>query len=438
MNSNTEPLDRLNYFNGQRLEAGDFRLEQDYHIRVRRLVNSALFAYGIASGLEVTVKPDDPHRVVVNPGVALDPFGQEIVVLEATEVLVTGLPSLVEGVALGNYLTIRYTEETVDRFQDGCKLVESGGQRLAWGGPTRLRAGAALEWQNTWPAEESGMIVLVQAELDETCAVRALRSEVRKYVGAIQPTRSLTYAFEGEKDIDSENPKQIYFHIRGGVPRAVTLYLRGAKFSNLYYTELGRHSHSLEVALPAHTGVAAHEHTLGELETGSTGSHDHIIEGKVSDEQNVDSFELSTGNTTLELTADMIDVFSNGDHFHTIAAGESTGPATGMPALDHNFSSATVGETGLGPSARTSPETRHTYPADLEVKIDGVSYTTEILSRLGWTELGDGSAGHDLVTSGTGEINVDLLGVDLFEGEHVIELSVPSGGGRVLYNLYVE
>jgi hypothetical protein len=26
---NTDPLDRMNYFNGQRLEADDFRLEQD-------------------------------------------------------------------------------------------------------------------------------------------------------------------------------------------------------------------------------------------------------------------------------------------------------------------------------------------------------------------------------------------------------------------------
>jgi hypothetical protein len=36
---NEKPLERLNYFNGQRLQAGDFKLEQDYHMRVRRWLN---------------------------------------------------------------------------------------------------------------------------------------------------------------------------------------------------------------------------------------------------------------------------------------------------------------------------------------------------------------------------------------------------------------
>ena len=34
-----KPLDRLNYYNGQRLEAKDLRLEQEYMIRTRRWIN---------------------------------------------------------------------------------------------------------------------------------------------------------------------------------------------------------------------------------------------------------------------------------------------------------------------------------------------------------------------------------------------------------------
>ena len=37
-------LDRLNYFNGQRLEATDFRAEQAYHMAVRRALNRAPFS----------------------------------------------------------------------------------------------------------------------------------------------------------------------------------------------------------------------------------------------------------------------------------------------------------------------------------------------------------------------------------------------------------
>jgi hypothetical protein len=442
MISNTEPLDRMNYFNGQRLEARDFRLDQDYHMRVRRLLNSSLYTYGIASGLEVTVKAGDAHRVVVSPGLALDPEGREIVVLEDTELLVTGLPSPVEGVAVGNYLTIRYTEAPVDRFQDGCQVAgpAGGGQRLAWGGPTRLRAGALLEWTNTWPAADSGQIVLVQAELDETCAVRALHTGVRKYVGTSQNARTLTYALEGEKDIDSSNPKQLYFHIRGGQPEAVTLYLRGAKFSSLYYTELGKHTHDLDISLPAHAGVAGHTHTiLDELETSPEPGHSHVIRANTSDEPNREGLELSESPVRMNLNeqVDLV-VELDGDHFHTINPGGATGPAVNMPALDHSFTATEAGETGVGPSARTSPETSYRFPDNLEVFVDGISYTAEILNRLGWTSLGDGGPNHDFVTAGTGAIQIDLLGVDLSEGEHLIELRLATGGGRVLYNLYVE
>jgi len=35
-------LERLNYYNGQRLEASDLKVEQEYHIRVRRWLNKSL------------------------------------------------------------------------------------------------------------------------------------------------------------------------------------------------------------------------------------------------------------------------------------------------------------------------------------------------------------------------------------------------------------
>src|ERR1044071_5344931 len=95
------PMERLNYFNGQRLEASDFKLEQSYHMRVRRWLNKSLYTWGIAKGLEVEVKPGDSHRVIVSPGLALDAQGREIILLEEAEVQVVGSPSAVEGIVYG-------------------------------------------------------------------------------------------------------------------------------------------------------------------------------------------------------------------------------------------------------------------------------------------------------------------------------------------------
>src|SRR6266513_2034651 len=71
------PLDRLNYYNGQRLEAGDLKLEQEYHIRVRRWINKSLCTPGIASGLDIR-EQKGTRFVIVSPGLALDAEGREI------------------------------------------------------------------------------------------------------------------------------------------------------------------------------------------------------------------------------------------------------------------------------------------------------------------------------------------------------------------------
>ena len=47
-------LERLYYANGQRLAATELRLEQRYHIDVRRLLTRGLFTAGVVQGLEVT------------------------------------------------------------------------------------------------------------------------------------------------------------------------------------------------------------------------------------------------------------------------------------------------------------------------------------------------------------------------------------------------
>ena len=47
---NPKEIKRLNYFTGQFLEATDFKDEQEYHIRMRRLGNCMLYSAGILDG----------------------------------------------------------------------------------------------------------------------------------------------------------------------------------------------------------------------------------------------------------------------------------------------------------------------------------------------------------------------------------------------------
>jgi hypothetical protein len=75
--SDPKPFDRLRFFNGRVLTAGDFTLEQNYFRDKQKLHNQALHGFGIVSGLGVTV---ESGKVVISAGLALDCKGNELVV----------------------------------------------------------------------------------------------------------------------------------------------------------------------------------------------------------------------------------------------------------------------------------------------------------------------------------------------------------------------
>jgi hypothetical protein len=282
-------------------------------------------------------------------------------------------------------------------------------------------------------------------ELDETCAVRDIRTGVRRYVSQSQPPRALAYALEGEKDIDRDNPKQLYFHIRGGRPDAVTLYLRGAQFSSLYYTEMGNHTHALSVTSGNAGSAGDHSHTLsaGTLNTNTTGDHRHELWSYTDDAQEggmeIGNSDLTdqrlTGPGGVKGGRGNLEVKLAGDHSHTVdTSGISVNPGGSQSSHSHSVSGST-GASGANTAVRAG--NANTYLLDLQVWLDGTEYTNEVKTRLGWSQLGDGTQAHSLQT-GTGPISLDTLGADLNEGEHLIELRVASGGGRIIYNLYVE
>lgn len=98
-------LQRVNYMAGMLLGVGDFRTEQDYTRNRLNRRNRWLYGAGILSGLEVTVE----HRpagslVVVAPGLAFDPTGNEIFVDQAVALT---LPAH----GTGLLVVLHYTEQ---------------------------------------------------------------------------------------------------------------------------------------------------------------------------------------------------------------------------------------------------------------------------------------------------------------------------------------
>jgi hypothetical protein len=442
--STTAPIERLNYFNGQRLEAADFRIEQDFHMRVRRLLTQSLFTPGIAAGLAVEEGlPKPSHTVQVLPGVALDSLGREIILVEPREVPVAGKPTEATDPVTGNYLIIEYAEVATAFAGDGCAVqlgvTFKATEDLAWGAPSRIRAEPHIYIQHQWPKLEDNKIVLAQLALNKDCSVREIRTFVRKYVAAAKEAKARAFTLEGEKDLDPANSKELYFQIGAEVPNTAVLILRGERFSTLFYTELGGHTHSVTVDVAEVTQDFAHTHTLKDSETDNPGDHGHAL-NMDSDNDGVDNDSTSTQS--------MKPIQPGGNHTHKLTKLELE-KALGQLKHKHpaTGSASQAGVSDL--AARTGLTLK--YVNDLKIAFDGADITSLVLTQLNdrdglnaWTKLGDGSAAHKLClksasegVAGTGEIDLLRLGIDLHPGDHRFTFTVASGGGRIQYNLLV-
>lgn len=467
-NPSNPALERLNYFNGQRLAAPDLRAEQGHHVGMRRVLNRSLYSAGIVVGLEVEPAPEDKtdptwkHKVLVRHGLAFDYQGREIFLPEDVLVLVMGAPSKSPGVVFGNLLTVSYRENRRHPTQDRCAVVTpykpcSGD--MPWGAPTRIVADWVFEFLDSWPADESGKVVLGQVELNSKCEVVRVLPGVRRYAVPVKPQKMRALSLEGEKNIafGTGNSKLLHFHVEEGFPEYATLYLRGRLFSPVHYTEMGRHSHGIDI-LSAEAGfVAAHQHNLdlSTLKLQDAGEHRHELWSAVDDGES-GSFDIGddddpnqhrlTGAGGVLGGRAIAEITAAGSHTHTVDATTVAATAAGgqVPAHKHQVT-GTSAQTGIMPMARAGNAL--TYVRDLQVYLDTVPITAQILTLLEarqpgkWAALGDGTSAHALVAQaeGTGEIDLLKLGVELGLGSHVLEFRVetPNTGGALQYNLYI-
>jgi len=477
-------LDRLNYYNGKRLLASDLKLEQEYHIRVRRWLNKSLYSAGIARGLEVREVPGAP-AVMVSPGLALDADGREIILLGELRVEVMGWASASPcggPPGDGSYLTIQYDEEVIAEEDDGCCGPPSAsaprGVQVAWGGPARVRAEPVLRWTDVLPADGSGEVVLAQVSLMPGCgSVQSVDAGVRRYIGAASAAKVRQYALEGVRDLnahpaDADMHQRIYFHIRGRQATSVTLYLRGDKLPSLYYTEVGQHAHSINAEV--HPADGQHRHNIGAAATTPAPMHSHkvgpdfvpssnpfdaavaVIGGiasalgakqpldhklVISQRFRVPNFGDFPGTQANDNSVGPLFVENGGNHSHTLVANQFTIANDLSSAHTHAVSSNASPAGVTDPTAASTKEYSArsgaplTFVADLEVWIDGANHTDHIKQQIqaaipteqgAWARIGDGTKTHPLVSAGTRGIKLDFLpGLFFAEGEHWIELRLP-------------
>lgn len=107
----SEYLERIQFFNGERLFASDLQSLESFNREMRWLHNQSLHQAGVGSGFQVVGNTGD-RQVSVSPGYALDSCGREIVL---TEMQVLPIPPVADNGSGGPAfydLTVSYPDDS--------------------------------------------------------------------------------------------------------------------------------------------------------------------------------------------------------------------------------------------------------------------------------------------------------------------------------------
>src|SRR6476659_8354474 len=106
----TRFIERLQFFNGQRLFASDLQGIEAFNREMRWLHNKSLHQPGIGNGFAVAGKKDD-REVQIGPGYAIDALGREIVLTQTQVEPVPPVAGEEDGTAALFDLTVSYPDD---------------------------------------------------------------------------------------------------------------------------------------------------------------------------------------------------------------------------------------------------------------------------------------------------------------------------------------
>jgi hypothetical protein len=129
--ANLTDIERLNYYEGEFLGATDFQAEQEYHRDMRRRHNLGQHTWGIVTGLDLAQAPNGGTSptgatevdVYLQPGMAVDGFGREMVVLSQTQITPTMLAAFYSSSPIAPqwiYVWISYQQSLLQPTSDSC------------------------------------------------------------------------------------------------------------------------------------------------------------------------------------------------------------------------------------------------------------------------------------------------------------------------------
>ncbi len=105
------PFERNRYYAGKMLTSADFQAEQSYFNNKERFLNTLMYGSGIVCGMSVFSLDD--MSILVESGVAIDPFGREIVLDSSVVKKLSALEGYDDIETEEVYLGIKYNEEMV-------------------------------------------------------------------------------------------------------------------------------------------------------------------------------------------------------------------------------------------------------------------------------------------------------------------------------------
>jgi hypothetical protein len=168
--SNIPNLERIVFFNGQRLRAGDLAALQRSTRELRWLHNRGLHSWGIGIGFEVKGERGD-SVVIVTPGYGLDCLGREILLAEETEKPVPAVAEKTEYYLLASYQSDQ-DQKVAERRPGVCRP----------GNTVRLTEEPRLDWvlQKDLPPEGEAL-ALAHATIENCRLSLPLDLSVRRF-----------------------------------------------------------------------------------------------------------------------------------------------------------------------------------------------------------------------------------------------------------------
>jgi hypothetical protein len=181
--ASTKPIERVQFFNGQRLFAADLQDLEEFNRQMRWLHNLSLHQAGVASGYAVTGNKGD-SQLTVQSGYAIDSQGREIVLTKSTQIQVPPVANDGHGNAVYYDLVVSYPDDSdlkETETRDGVCISRSA---------VRLRESPTFCWAELVPtsdptgtpsalnADRKAKLAALNQDIENGNRIRLARAEV--------------------------------------------------------------------------------------------------------------------------------------------------------------------------------------------------------------------------------------------------------------------